>query len=108
NLGILPAATYSFRVKVEGENLSASGSFTLLDFDIEQQFTSANLQGFQQVADEKGTKLYFPEDIERMIEGLLSDNNYATVQKSRINHVSLIDWYFLLAITLFFFSVEWF
>ena len=107
-LGSLPASDYSFIVRVEGENLSASGTFSLLDFEIEKQFTSANVTGLQQIADAKGTELYFAEEEDKIIEALLADNNNAVVQKSRKNHVSLIEWYYLLAITLFFFSAEWF
>ena len=107
-LSQLKPAEYSFTVRVEGENLTRSGSFTVVGFNVEDQFATANLAGLRQVAQDQGGILYFPDKASQIKEALLSDIKNTTVQKSRQNHVSLIDWYYLLAIIALSFSAEWF
>ncbi|MGB7843307.1 MAG: VWA domain-containing protein [Salinimicrobium sp.] len=108
DLSNLRAGNYSFTVTVSGENLSKSGSFTLADFDVEEQFVRANLEGLQSIAAEKGQKTYFTSDFKVLKQQLLSDKSYMPVQKSRINTVSLIDWYYLLGVITISLSLEWF
>ena len=108
DLSNLPAGNYSFTVTVSGEKLSKSGNFRLADFDVEEQFVRANLEGLQSIAAEKGQKTYFTNDYKALKQQLLSDKSYIPVQKSRINTVSLIDWFYLLGIITFSLSLEWF
>ena len=107
-LNQLKPGDYTFTVTADGENLAASGSFTVVDYNVEDQFAGANLSGLQQVADSYGGRLYFPDQYKEIKEALLSDNINTTVQKSRQNRVSLIDWYYLLGIMALSFSAEWF
>src|SRR5690606_16320139 len=107
-LSQLKPAEYSFTVRAEGANLNRSGSFTVVGFNVEDQFATANLAGLRQVAQDQDGILYFPDKASEIKDALLSDIKNTTVQKSRQNHVSLIDWYFLLAIIALSFSAEWF
>lgn len=108
DLSSLPAGEYNFRVKVEGEPVSRSGSFRILDFDVEKQFASANLSGLKNLAAAGGGEVFFPNEFTRLKKQLLSDDSYATVQKSHQKNVSLIDWEFLLGIIVLALSAEWF
>lgn len=108
DLSGLPAGNYNFTARVNGENISRSGSFRILDFDVEQQFASANLEGLRQIATEKGQQLYYLQDFENLKNQLLSDDSYVTIQKSREKDVSLIDWKYLLGIIVLALSAEWF
>lgn len=108
DLSSLSAGDYSFKVRTAGEGLSRSGSFKILDFDVEKQFGRANLEGLQRIADQGGEQVYFPEDFQRLKNKLLADDSYATVQKSREKDVSLIDWKYLLGIIVLALSAEWF
>ncbi len=108
DLSSLPAGDYDFSVRAEGQNLSRSGSLRILDFDVEQQFARANLEGLQQVATQKGQEIFFLEDFEALKRELLADNSYATIQKSREKDVSLIDLEILLGIIALALSAEWF
>ncbi|WP_324718927.1 VWA domain-containing protein [Salinimicrobium sp. HB62] len=108
DLSSLQAGNYSFEVKVAGENISRSGSFRILDFNVEQQFARANLEGLQQIAAQKGQEIYFLSEFSRLKNELLSSNSYATIQKSRQKDVSLIDWKYLLGIIILALSAEWF
>ena len=106
-LGI-PAGTYDFTVSVEEENRSASGSFTILDFDVEQQFLSSDYQKLKQFATTTGGALYFPSGIDSLIAQLTSANEFAPTQKSSKNVVSLIDFRILMALIVAFLASEWF
>ena len=108
DLSSLPGGQYDFTVKVEGGSLSRSGSFRILDFDVEKQFARANLEGLQQIATQKEQNVYFLDEFERLKSQLLSADSYATIQKSRKKDVSLIDWKYLLGIMVLALSAEWF
>ena len=108
DLGNIAPGNYSFTVYVSGEKLSKSGNFRLADFDVEQQFVRANLGGLQNIAAEKGQKTYFLNDFKALKQQLLTDNSYIPVQKSRINTVPLIDWFYLLGIIILALALEWF
>ena len=108
DLSSLEAGNYEFTVIVAGENLEKKGSFRIMDFDVEQQFAGANLDGMQQIAENKGQQLYFLNDFEAIKDQLLSDNSYASIQKSHQKDVPLIDWKYLLGIIILALSAEWF
>ncbi|MCX2837332.1 VWA domain-containing protein [Salinimicrobium sp. MT39] len=108
DLSSLPAGDYNFRVSAAGEGLSQSGSFRILDFDVEKQFGRANIEGLQQIADQRGGQVYFLQEFQQLKNDLLSNDSYATVQKSREKNVSLIDWKYLLGIIVLALGAEWF
>ncbi|WZL88833.1 VWA domain-containing protein [Salinimicrobium sp. 3283s] len=108
DLSSLLAGDYNFRVSAAGEGLSRSGSFRILDFDVEKQFGRANLEGLQQIADQRGGQVYFLQEFQQLKNDLLSNDSYATVQKSREKNVSLIDWKYLLGIIVLALGAEWF
>ncbi|HET8753522.1 MAG TPA: VWA domain-containing protein, partial [Salinimicrobium sp.] len=107
-LNNLPASDYSFTVTVAGKEFSENGNFTIVDFEIEQQFTGANLAALRNIADETEGDLHFLNNPENIVKTLLSGNNFPSVQKSRKNNVSLVEWYILLGIILFSLGAEWF
>ncbi len=108
DLSSLPAGDYSFKLSVFGEGLARSGKFSLIKFDVEQQFGSANLSGMMHIAEENDTPISFIGDPGKMIEVMLSQEKFTPVQKSRENTVPLIDWYYLLGIIILALAVEWF
>lgn len=107
-LGSLSPGDYSFSVTVAGEGLSRAGNFSLSTFDVEKQFSRANLEAFRSIAEDKGQKIYFLNKVETLKKELLNTKSYLPVQKSRENNVPLIDWYYLLGIIIFSLGVEWF
>ncbi len=104
----LSASDYEFRVGVAGENISETGSFNIVEYKVEQQFGSADLQGLQTISEEKKQGLYFLKDSKKLVNKLLSDKSYTPVQKREEKTVPLIDWYYLLGIIVFSLSAEWF
>jgi len=108
DLSDLTAGNYSFTIKVAGENLDKSGSFTILDFDVEKQFLSSNYGKLDRLAEQTSGKLYFPEQASDLIAHLLEDERLVPTQKSKENVVSLIDFKFLLGIIVLTLALEWF
>ncbi|CAH8286011.1 hypothetical protein EV196_106172 [Mariniflexile fucanivorans] len=108
DLSSLPASDYSFTVSVSNENISKSGSFKILEYNVEQQFLNADVTKLQQLATNSEGKHFFVNNTEGLIKNLLNDNRFATIQKSNKNRLSLIDWKYLLIIIALSLSIEWF
>ncbi len=108
NLSSLPASEYSFTVKVDGESISHSGAFKILEYNVEQQFLNANVTKLRQVATNTKGNSYFIDNTDALFTDLLKDNRYQTIQKSNKNTVPLIDFKFLLFLIAFSLAVEWF
>ena len=108
DLSSLPPSEYNFIVKAKKENISKTGNFIILEYDVEQQFLNANVTKLQGLAANSGGKGYFIENTETLIDDLINDNRYVSIQKSNKNIIPLIDWRFLLAIIVFSLSAEWF
>lgn len=104
----LPAAEYSFSVAVTGENNSKRGKFNVLDFDVEQQFFTSDLEGLKSIAKQHEAEVYFLKKPENLVNELLSGNKFFPVQKSQKKDVSLVEWYILLGLIILSLSAEWF
>jgi len=104
---LLPA-TYTFLVKVKGENYSEAGTFTISNFDLEKQFVSSNYIKMEQLALNTGGQHAFPPDFKGTLTALISTNSYVPTQRSSENIVSLIDFKILLGLIVFAFAMEWF
>ncbi len=103
-----PAGEYKFTVTVENDNRSKSGSFIILDFDVEQQFLAADYKKLSQLA--KGTEgvLYFPSELDSLTTQLSGSDRFAPTQKGTKNVVSLIDFRILMALIVALLAMEWF
>ena len=108
DLSGLEAGDYSFTVAVTNENISKSGELKILDYNVEQQFLNANVTKLQKLATNSLGTSYFIDDTNALINDLINDSRFVTIQKSSKNVVPLIDWKFLLAIIAFSLSAEWF
>ncbi|WP_299253759.1 VWA domain-containing protein [uncultured Aquimarina sp.] len=108
DLSSLSSGNYDYTVIVTGENISRSGSFSILDYDVEQQLLNADVTKLRQVATNTEGKAYFMNQNSILIRDLIEDQRYQAIQKSKENIVSLIDWKYLLAIIIFLLAVEWF
>ena len=108
DLSHLPASEYEFTVKASNENISKSGTFTILEYNVEQQFLNANVSKLNQLALKTNGTSYFIEDYELVFNDLLSNKKYVTIQKSTKTTQALIDWKYVLGIIVFCLSLEWF
>ncbi|MCK7591010.1 VWA domain-containing protein [Subsaxibacter sp. CAU 1640] len=108
DLSGLPSGDYAFTVSVKNENVSNSGEIKILDYNVEQQFLNANVTKLQSLATNSQGKPYFINESDDIINELISDERFVTIQKSSKNVVPLIDWKFLLAVIVLCLSLEWF
>ena len=108
DLSSLPPSEYSFTIKATNENLSKSGSFQILEYNVEQQFLSANVTKLQKLATNSHGETYFINHTDELVKTLLNDNRYTPIQKSSKNTIPLIDWKYLLAIIALSLGFEWF
>ena len=108
DLSNLSAGKYDFTVSVKKENLSKSGSFTILDFDVEKQFLSTNYEKLQRLAQNTGGSLFYPNQNQDLIQDLLGDDRFLPTRKNKQNVVSLIDFGLLLGLMVIALAAEWF
>lgn len=108
NLSSLPAGEYFYTVSVKDEALRASGNFSIIDFNVEQQFLNAQVDKLQRVSNITGGKSYFIDDYSNMVEDFVRDDSYVSIQKSEQKIVTLLNWKILLFLLAFLLAVEWF
>ncbi|GAA4271734.1 VWA domain-containing protein [Aquimarina gracilis] len=108
DLSNLTPGDYDYTVSVIDENISKSGSFSVLEYDVEQQFLNADVTKLKRVATNTNGKYYYINQIDSLINNLLTDQRYQVIQKSKENVVSLIDWKYLLGIVILLLAIEWF
>lgn len=108
DLGNMPPGEYTFIVKVANGNITKSGSFNILDFDVEQQFTSSNYKKLNRLAKSTAANLYFPSQSNDLLNDLIFEDKFKPIQKSHQNVVPLLDFKLLLAIIISALSLEWF
>lgn len=108
NLNSLDSGNYTFTVAAESENISVSGNFKIIEYNVEQQFLNADVTKLQQLATNSGGNAYFINNYTALTDNLLNDNRYLPIQKSNKSVVPLIDWSYLLFIIALSLALEWF
>lgn len=104
----LSEGDYDYTVSVDNQNVKQFGSFKILDFDIEQQFTNANVEKLKSISKKTNGKIYFNTDVTKLVSDLHIDIRYKSIQKLEKKINSLIDWKWLLAVIILSLSIEWF
>ena len=108
DLSSLTPDSYKFSVTVAGESISRPGNFEIIEFNVEQQFLSANVTPLQQIATNTNKELYSMGNSAQLITNLLENETYNPIQKQQKQIKPLIDWYYLLGIIILTLSLEWF
>ncbi|MFY0630997.1 MAG: VWA domain-containing protein [Flavobacteriaceae bacterium] len=105
----LVSGDYTYTVTVEGsQNIKKSGIFKVSDYEVEQQFTSANNEKLQRLAEKTNGKLFYPKESDGLVQELLSDKRFSIKQKQIIKQQEIIDWKWILAFILGLLTIEWF
>nr|WP_262913909.1 vWA domain-containing protein [Aequorivita vitellina] len=108
DLNSLPAGEYNYTVSVLNEAVSSSGNFTILDFNVEQQFLNADVSKLRHIAQSTNGKAYFAIQSDMLISALMANTNYQNVEKSEQKIVPLLDWKYLLFLIVLALAAEWF
>ena len=104
----MEAGNYSFKVTEKQSNSSFSGSFEVLDFEIEKQFVNPDKSRLEQLASNTNGTIFYPNQIDNLIKSLLENENYIPIQKATIKKSPLIDWIWLLILAIITLATEWF
>ncbi len=109
NVSNLKPGDYNYTVSVANTKHNASGTFTVLEYSMESQFTSANLDKLQFLSNStKGKSFtYSKKHLKDLENTLLSEENYFTITREKIHKSSLISWEILLGILLLSLALEW-
>jgi len=108
NLDGLAAGKYSFTVKELNSNTSYSSRFEILDFDIEKQFVNPDVQKLKQLALQTNGKAFFQNQADDLIQQLLENKEYKSIEKNISTKTPLIDWVWLLVLIAALLTTEWF
>lgn len=104
----LLAGDYGFNLKVSGTSISKSGSFKILDYSIEEQFTNANLEAMRSLAANSNGKVYFTNQVNELSRDLYNNNSLYTIQYDETITKRIIDWKWILFFVVGLLSLEWF
>ncbi|QED36867.1 VWA domain-containing protein [Antarcticibacterium arcticum] len=99
---------YSYEIKEIKSRILKRGNFIVIENNIEQQFTSANISAMKNLAENNAASLYFLNDPESLIKRLMTEDVYVSVQKSREKTLPLINWKILLFFLVLSLAAEWF
>lgn len=108
NFNDLKAGNYSFTVTEKQSKATESGSFEVLDFDIEKQFVNPDVKRLEQLAQNTNGKVYYPNQVQDLLIFLAQNKEYLPVQKEITTKEPLIDWKWLLVLIAISLSAEWF
>ena len=108
DLNSLEAGEYNFTVSVADQAVSRSGNFTILEFNVEQQFLNANVTKLDRTATNTKGKAFYVTQASELLNSLMEDKSFQKTQKSEQKVVPLIDWKYLLALIVFSLALEWF
>ena len=104
----LASGDYTYKVSVFGQNINKNGRFKITDYEVEEQFTNANINKLQKLADKTGGKLFYKDQIDELTKEFIENESFYTVQKSSIKQQNLIDWKWILFLVIIFLTTEWF
>jgi len=108
NLGGLSPGKYTFQLTELNSKSTFKGLFEIIDFDIEKQFVNPDRDKLGQLATQTKGKLYYPNQVETLINTLLADESYRAIQKEIIRKTPLIDSFWLLIVITVLLALEWF
>ncbi len=108
NLDGLEPGQYNFNIKELNSNSTYNGYFEIIDFDIEKQFVNPDINKLKQLATQTNSKIIMPNEIDILIQSLLSDDKYKAIQKDVVTKTPIIDWYWLLLLIALSLAAEWF
>ena len=104
----LEAGEYEYTIEVDGQNISKKGTFKVKEFLVEEQFTNANSSKLELLAQKTTGKLYFEDKHRLIIDDLVTDNRFSTIQKSKKSIDKLVNWQWIMLLIIGLLSLEWF
>lgn len=104
----LSSGNYEYKVTVLEQNISKTGRFTITEFEIENQFTNANVEKLKKLANNSGGKLFYVDQMDEITSELIKNQSFYTIQESTVKPQNLINWRWILFLVISLFTLEWF
>ena len=108
DLSSLEPGRYDYTVRVQNNKLSKTGQFEILPFNIETQVLNANLPMLTQLAKETGGQVFLDTQVQSLIDALVQEERFKSIQKIDKKTVPLIEFKMLLLLLLLSLAMEWF
>jgi hypothetical protein len=93
---------------LKNKQFSVAGRFKILPFNIEAQFTNADVDQLRLLAAQTKGKAYFDSEVGNLIKLLISNDNFKSLQKVEKKSVPLIHFKWLLMMLIINLASEWF
>lgn len=104
----LSSGNYTYKVTVEGQDLVTSGQFKVTNYQVEEQFTNANVTKLKQLALKSNGAIFYKEETPSFVNELIKNKTYYTTQKTITKEDNLINWKWLLFVVVTLLAIEWF
>lgn len=108
DLSSLEPGSYEYTVQTNNKTHSKTGRFEILPFNIESQFLNANVSQLRQLANETGGQAYFDTQGQLLVEDLIRNEAFKSIQKIDKKIVPLIKFKIILIALILFLGIEWF
>lgn len=109
DLSSMNAGDYSFSVTLEDDvKLTRTGTFTIFDFNIEQQFLNADVTKLTRLATNTNGNISFLSDSNKVLENLANNYSFKQIQKESEIIKPLIEFKYILMLIIISLSLEWF
>ena len=107
DLSSLKSGKYNYKIKTKDQQFSTSGQFEILEFNIETQTFKADYDQLLQLAIQTGGSAFLDNDFDDIMEELLNNPNYKSVQNINKKTVPLINYKLLLVLIVLSLALEW-
>ena len=99
---------HNYKVTVENQKETFNGTFRMLNSDIEAQFKSSNIKQLRDLSERNNGVFYTLINANNILEDLLTDTRFRSVESKEIKSKSFIEWQWLLGLIILSLSIEWF
>ena len=104
----LQPGDYNFTVTEDDSEIKKSGKFSVISFNVEEQFSSANFSKLNSLALKNDSQVYFPNQLQDLKKQLLKDSRFSIIIEESTKFRPIIDWYVLLFVLIGLLTGEWF
>ena len=108
DLSTMNAGDYSFSITLEDDvKLTRTGTFTIFDYNIEQQFLNADVTKLNRLATNTNGNIFFLSDSDKVLENLANNYSFKQIQKESEIIKPLIEFKYILMLIIISLSLEW-
>lgn len=108
DLSGLKSGKYTYKIKTSDQQFSTSGQFEILEFNVEAQFFNSDYQQLLQLASKTRGHVFLENEFDNLLDELLNNPNYKSVQRINKKTVPLINYKLLLLLIILSLALEWF